>query len=68
MADPSSCTSSEVHTRAICEEVGERLRIWLDRSQTPPPPRILALLLKLQLSELNAPALTVKCQKASTAA
>jgi hypothetical protein len=68
MADPSSCTSSGVHTRAICEEVGERLRISIDRSQTPPPPRILALLLKLQLSELNAPALTVKCQKASTAA
>jgi transposase len=35
MPNPSSCTCSEVHARAICEEVGERLRIWLDQSQTP---------------------------------
>ena len=54
MPDPGSCSCSDVHTRAICDEVGERLRILLDRSQTPPPPRILALLLRLQLSELKA--------------
>jgi hypothetical protein len=47
---------SDVHARAICDEVGERLRVLLDRSQTPPPPRILALLLQLQLSELKATA------------
>jgi hypothetical protein len=56
MPDQSSCTFSEVHTRAICHEVGDRLRFLLDRSQTPPPPRMLALLLQLQLSELRAPA------------
>jgi hypothetical protein len=56
MPDQSSCTFSEVHTRAICDEVGDRLRFLLDRSQTPPPPRILTLLLQLQLSELRAPA------------
>ena len=55
MPDPGSCTLSDVHTRAICDEVGERLRILLDRSQTPPPPRILSLLLLLQLSELKTP-------------
>jgi hypothetical protein len=54
MSDSSSCTCSEIHTRAICDEVGERLRILLDQSQTPPPPQLLALLLKLQLSELKA--------------
>jgi hypothetical protein len=54
MSDSSSCTCGEIHTRAICDEVGERLRILLDRSQTPPPPQLLALLLKLQLSELKA--------------
>jgi hypothetical protein len=32
MIDPSSCTCSEVHTRAICDDVGERFRILLDRS------------------------------------
>jgi hypothetical protein len=69
MLDPSSCTCSEVHTRAICDEVGERLRILLDRSQTPPPQKILALLLRLQLSELNAPApASVRGSQAMTAA
>jgi hypothetical protein len=69
MPDSSSCSCSEVHTRAICDEVGERLRILLDRSQTPPPPEILALLLRLQLSELKAPALAPeRGSRASTAA
>ena len=57
MPDPGSCTLSDVHARAICDEVGDRLRFLLDRSQTPPPPGIQALLLKLQLSEMKAPAL-----------
>ncbi len=54
MPDPGSCSLSDVHARAICDEMGERLRVLLDRSQTPPPPRIQALLLRLQLSELKA--------------
>lgn len=49
-------TFNEVHTRAICDEVGERLRIMLDRSQTPAPPRIQALLLQLQLADMKASA------------
>ena len=56
MPDQSSCTCSEIRTRAICDEVGERLRVLLDRSQIPPPPKIQALLLQLQLSELRAQA------------
>jgi hypothetical protein len=55
MSDSGSCTCSEVHTRAICDEVGDRLRFFLDRSATPPSPRIMALLLQLQLSEMKAP-------------
>ena len=54
MLDRSPCACNEVHTRAICDEVGERLRILLDRTQTPTPPRLLALLLRLQLNELQA--------------
>ncbi len=55
MPKTSSCNCSDVHTRAICDEVGERLRILLDRTQTPTPPRLLALLLRLQMNELQAP-------------
>lgn len=51
-----SWSFTDVHARAICDEVGERLRVLLDRSQTPPPPRIQALLLQLQLSEMKMPA------------
>jgi hypothetical protein len=54
MPDTSSCSCSEVHARAICDEVGERLRILLDRTQTPTLPRISALLLQFQLHELQA--------------
>jgi hypothetical protein len=69
MPDSSSCTSDELHTRAICDEIGERLRTMLDRSQTPPPPKILALLLRLQLSELKAAAFAPDRQsRVSTAA
>lgn len=53
MPDTSSCSYSEVHARAICDEVGERLRILLDQTQTPTPPRLLALLLRFQLHELQ---------------
>ena len=53
MSDRNSCVC-EVHARAICHEVGERLRVLLDRTQTPTPPKLLALLLRLQLNELNS--------------
>jgi hypothetical protein len=45
------------HCRAICDEVGERLRQHLDRNLTAPPQKILALLRELELSELEAPSI-----------
>jgi hypothetical protein len=69
MPDLGSCTCSEIHTRAICDEVGERLRFLLDRSETPVPQRLLALLLRLQLNELKEPARAPdRASQASTAA
>lgn len=35
------------HCRAICEEIGDRLRIVLNREFTPLPPRLLMLLNQL---------------------
>ena len=40
------------HCRAICDEIGWRLRIMLDREATPLPPRLQALLLRLAAQEL----------------
>jgi hypothetical protein len=48
---------SSRHCRAICDEVGERLRQYFDRSYTAPPQKILALLRELELSELDAPSI-----------
>jgi hypothetical protein len=53
MPDASYCTCSDVHIRAICDEVGDRLRILLDRSHTPPPHKMQILLLQLRSSELE---------------
>ena len=45
--DPSHC-------RAICDEIGARLRVILDREATPMPPRLQSLLLRLAAQELSA--------------
>lgn len=59
MPETSFYSCGDVHARAICDEVGERLRILLDQTQTPTPPSLLALLLRFQLQELQAvPALS----------
>lgn len=42
------------HCRAICDEIGARLRIVLDREATAMPPRLQALLLRLAAQELTA--------------
>ena len=39
------------HCRAICDEIGDRLRIVLNREVTPLPPRLLMLLNRLADSE-----------------
>ncbi len=35
------------HCRAICDEIGERLRIVLDREASPLPPRLQLLMARL---------------------
>jgi len=41
------------HCRAICDEIGERLRMILDRDAAPLPPRLQVLMLRLFEQELN---------------
>jgi hypothetical protein len=42
------------HCQAICDEIGARLRVILDRETTAMPPRLQALLLRLAAQELSA--------------
>ncbi len=35
------------HCRAICDEIGDRLRVILDREAAPLPPRLLMLMQRL---------------------
>jgi len=46
------------HCRAICEEVGERLRILLDKQPSEIPPRLRSLLDRLaELDSRQAPSI-----------
>jgi hypothetical protein len=45
------------HFRAICDEVGERLRQHIDRTTTSPSRKILGLLRELEIRELEAPSI-----------
>ncbi len=40
------------HCRAICAEIGERLRAVLDRDATALPPRLQVLMLRLAVQDL----------------
>ena len=40
------------HCRAICDEIGERLRTVLDREAAPLPPRLQSLMLRLAAQDL----------------
>jgi hypothetical protein len=40
------------HCRAICDEIGERLRVILDRETTALPPRLQVLMLRLAAQDL----------------
>lgn len=42
------------HCRAICDEIGARLRIILDHEMTTMPPRLQVLMLRLAAQELSA--------------
>jgi hypothetical protein len=46
-----------VHCRAICEEIGDRLRTVLDRTQPGLPPRLKVLLAALEAQDLNSPSI-----------
>lgn len=45
------------HCRAICDEVGERLRQYFDRNPTVPSQKILTLLRELERRELETPSI-----------
>jgi hypothetical protein len=54
-----------LHCRAICEEIGDRLRIMLDREATALPPRLQVLMLRLAAQDLagspsSAPSVAVR--------
>ena len=53
------------HCRAICDEVAERLRIDLDRTETAPSQRIMMLLRALELMEVAAPSIVPSLEEMS---
>jgi len=56
------------HCRAICDEIGERLRIMLDRETTALPPRLQVLMLRLAAQDLaGSPAVAVAVDDAMAA-
>jgi hypothetical protein len=48
---------SSRHCRAICDEVGERLRQHIDRTQTSPSLEIMRLLRELEARETEIPSI-----------
>jgi hypothetical protein len=44
---------STKHCRAICDEIGERLRQHIDRNTTAPSRKILELLLEFEIREIR---------------
>ncbi len=56
------------HCRAICDEIGERLRIMLDRDATALPPRLQVLMLRLAAQDLaGSPAVAADIDEAMAA-
>jgi hypothetical protein len=51
MANQNEVTVTSRHLRAICEEVGYRLRLHLDGSSSAPSPKLKSLLLRFEQSE-----------------
>jgi hypothetical protein len=52
MSRDSTIQIDSSHCRAICEEIGDRLRIMLDRNATTLPPRLQVLMLRLAAQDL----------------
>jgi hypothetical protein len=56
------------HCRAICDEIGERLRIMLDRDATALPSRLQVLMLRLAAQDLaGAPAVAADIDESMAA-
>ncbi len=51
MADHNEVRVSTRHLRAICEEIGYRMRLHLDRTSADPSPQLRSLLLRFEQSE-----------------
>jgi hypothetical protein len=66
MTNRTAATSvlDPVHCRAICDEIGERLRYVLDREASEIPPCLLMLIDKLALLEL-APSIVPSIEEMS---
>jgi hypothetical protein len=45
------------HCRAICDEIGERLRQHIDRTTTSPSRKLLELLQEFEIREIEAPSI-----------
>jgi hypothetical protein len=52
MSRDSTIQIDPAHGRAICDEIGERLRMILDREATALPPRLQVLMLRLAAQDL----------------
>jgi len=54
MSRDSNIQIDSSHCRAICDEIGDRLRMILDREATALPPRLQVLMLRLAEQDLIA--------------
>lgn len=54
MSRHSTIEIDSLHCRAICDEIGERLRVMLDRDASALPPRLQVLLLRLAEQDMAA--------------
>jgi hypothetical protein len=52
MGSDSKLRIDSSHCRAICDEIGDRLRIMLDREASALPPALQVLLLRLAAQDL----------------
>ena len=58
MSQPWSAGVQQNHMRAICEEIGDRLRFMLDRTAQEPPGRLVAVLRRFEeLEQTEAPSI-----------
>ena len=68
MSRDSTIEIDSSHCRAICDEIGERLRVMLDRDATALPPRLQVLMLRLAAQDLaGAPAVAVALDESMAA-